>query len=453
MILRKVFKSVVASGMLSLLFLAAATVPAGAQGRTLQFIRDAEVEHIIRTYAQPIFEAASIDGEAVEIALVKDNSLNAFVAGGMNLFLHTGLLVESDDAGQLIGVLAHEIGHIAGGHLVRGREAMEGASAQAILSTLLGIGAAIASGEPGAAAVIVGGGQEMARRSFLAFTRTQESSADQAALTYMDQAGLSARGLLTFLDKLADQELLPFDRQVEFVRTHPLTRDRIDAVRSHVERSRNSDRPIPPEFVEMHARMRAKLLGFLSPVQALQRYKEGDKSVAARYGRSIALYQRGNIDQALEMIDALIALEPDNAFFHELKGQVLLENGRVRDSLAPYRRSVELLPSSSLLRGSLAQALIETGDDRLLDEALVNLKDAVAIERRSPFLWRLTATVYGRQGNQGMLAYAQAEHSLAQGDKAAARFHAEKAEEMLPAGSPGWLRAQDIRTLSAKRDD
>lgn len=453
MILRKVFKSVVAGGMMALLFLASATGPAGAQGRTLSFIRDAEVEHIIRTYAQPIFEAASVDGEAVEIALVKDNSLNAFVAGGMNLFLHTGLLIESDDADQLIGVLAHEIGHIAGGHLIRGREAIEGASAQAILSTLLGIGAAVASGQPGAAAVIVGGGQEMARRSFLAFTRSQESAADQAALSYMDQAGVSARGLLTFLDKLADQELLPVDRQIEFVRTHPLTRDRIDAVRAHVERSRLSDRPIPAEYAEMHARMKAKLLGFIFPVQALQRYKEGDPSVAARYGRSIALYQRGEVARALDMIDALIEEEQDNPFFHELKGQVLLENGRVRESLDPYRRSVELLPSSSLLRGALAQALIETGDDRLLDEALANLKDAVGRERRSPFLWRLMATVYGRQGNQGMLAYSQAEHSLAQGDRPAARFHAEKAEEMLPAGSPGWLRAQDIRTLSAQRDD
>lgn len=453
MILRKVFKSVVAGGLLGFLLLAAATVPAGAQGRTLQFIRDAEVEHIIRTYAQPIFEAASIDGDSVDIALVKDNSLNAFVAGGMNLFIHTGLLIESDGAGQLIGVLAHEIGHIAGGHLVRGREAIEGASAQAILSTLLGIGAAIASGDPGAAAVIVGGGQEMARRSFLAFTRTQESSADQAALTYLDQAGISARGLLTFLDKLADQELLPFDRQIEFVRTHPLTRDRIDAVRAHVERSHNSGRPLPPEFVEMHARMKAKLLGFLHPVQALQRYEKDDGSMAGRYGRAIALYQRGEVAKALEMIDALIAKEPDNPFFHELKGQVLLENGRVRESLPPYRRSVELLPSSALLRGSLAQALVETGDDGLLDEALANLKEAVRVERRSPFLWRLMATVYGREDEQGMLAYAQAEYSLAQGDRAAARFHAEKAEEMLPAGSPGWLRAQDIRTLSSPRDD
>ncbi|HSK40922.1 MAG TPA: M48 family metalloprotease, partial [Arenibaculum sp.] len=438
----KTFRSVVAGGMIAVLMVVGLAVAAEAQQqRRLQFIRDAEIEHTIRTYAQPLFEAAAVDGSSVEIALVKDNALNAFVAGGMNLFIHTGLLMESESAGQLMGVLAHEIGHIAGGHLVRGRDAMEGASAQAILSTLLGIGAAVATGRPDAAAAIVSGGQEMARRSFFAFSRTQESSADQAALSYLDQAGVSARDLLSFLEKLSDQELLPPDRQVEFVRTHPLTRNRIDAVRAHVARSPVSDAPLPAAFVESHDRMKAKLLGFINPVQALQRFKEDDPGIAARYGRAIALYQRGDLDRALPLIDALIDAEPDNAFFHELKGQVLLENGRLADSIAPYRKAVDLLPGSALLRSALAQALIESNDDRLLDEALDHLEEAVRTERRSPFPWRLMATVYGRKGDQGMLSYAQAEYTLAQGDQPAARFHAERAEQLLPAGSPGWLRA------------
>ncbi|UEM05118.1 M48 family metalloprotease [Skermanella rosea] len=441
---------ILAAALSALALVVVSAAPAEAQQRRLQFIRDAEIEHIIRTYAGPIFEASGINGDSVEIALVKDSSLNAFVAGGMNLFIHTGLLQESENPDELIGVIAHEIGHIAGGHLIRSQEAMEGASAQAILSALLGIGAALATGEAGAGAAILGGGQEMARRSYLAYSRAQESTADQAALGYMDQAGVSARGLLNFLEKLAGQDLRPTDRQDAFVRTHPLTQDRIESVRYHVEHSRVSDRKAPAEYVEMHARMKAKLLGFIQPQIALHRYRDSDTEVAPRYGRAIALYQRGDIRQALPLIDQLIKEEPDNPFFHELKGQVLLENSRVAESIAPYRKAVELLPDSALLRSSLAHALVETNDDSLLDEALKHLKAAASREPRTPFTWRLIATVYGRENQQGMLSYALAEEAMARGDRAVARFHAEKAENQLPAGSPGWIRAQDIRTATER---
>jgi predicted Zn-dependent protease len=438
----------VAFAAVAMVGMSAAPAEAQQQQRRLQFIRDAEIEHIIRTYAEPIFEVSGINGDSVEIALVKDSSLNAFVAGGMNLFIHTGLLLESESPGELIGVIAHEIGHIAGGHLIRSQEAMEGASAQAILSALLGLGAALATGEAGAGAAILGGGTEMARRSYLAYSRAQESTADQAALGYMDQAGISARGLLNFLEKLGNQDLRPTDRQDAFVRTHPLTLDRIESVRYHVEHSRVSDKPLPASYDDMHARMRAKLLGFVQPQIALQRFRESDTALPARYGRAIALYQRGDIKQALPMIDQLIKEEPDNPFFHELKGQVLLENSRVAEAIPPYRRSVELLPDSALLRSSLAHALIESNDDRVLDEALRNLKVAAEEEPRTPFTWRLIATVYGRQNQQGMLSYALAEEAMGRGDRGVARFHAEKAERELPTGSPGWIRAQDIRTAT-----
>jgi predicted Zn-dependent protease len=439
---------ILAVALPALALVVVSAAPAEAQERRLQFIRDAEIEHTIRTFAEPIFDVSGISGDSVEIALVKDNSLNAFVAGGMNLFIHTGLLQESEGPGELVGVIAHEIGHIAGGHLIRSQEAMEGASAQAILSALLGIGAALATGEAGAGAAIIGGGQEMARRNYLAYSRAQEGTADQAALNYMDQAGISARGLLHFLERLAGQDLRPTDRQDAFVRTHPLTLDRIESVRYHVEHSASSDKKLPSEYDEMHARMKAKLLGFVQPQLALQRYRDTDTAVAPRYGRAIALYQRGDLKQALPIIDQLIKEEPANPFFYELKGQVLLENSRVPESLAPYRKSVELLPDSALLRSALAHALIETNDDSVLEEALRNLKAAAAKEPRTPFTWRLIATVYGRENKQAMLSYALAEEAMARGDRQVARFHAEKAEKALPAGSPGWIRAQDIRTAT-----
>jgi predicted Zn-dependent protease len=413
--------------------------------RRLQFLRDAETEHIIREMSRPILEAAAVDPEAVEFVLVNDSSLNAFVAGGQNIFLHTGLLLHSDDPLQLLGVIAHETGHIAGGHLVRLRDAIEGASAQALLGMLLGVGAALATGDAGAAAAVGMGTAEMARRNALSFNRTQESAADQAGLSYLERSGMSARGMLDFLEYLAGQELRLRSGNVEYLRTHPLTRDRIDAVRFHVERSRFSDAPPRPDVVEGHRRIRAKLYAYLNPAGALRRYREDDRSVVARYARTYAHYRRTDIPRALEAVDGLIADEPDNPFFHELRGQMLFENGRIAEAVPSLRRSVELMPRSALLQTSYAHALLEGGDPAGLDPAIRALETALSIEPRSPEAWRLTAVAWNRKGDAGRTAYATAEAALSRGDRAAAAHWAERALERLPAGSPAWLRAQDIR--------
>ncbi|CAK0773207.1 Peptidase M48 [Azospirillaceae bacterium] len=415
-------------------------------GPRLAVIRDAEIEHIIRTFARPIFEVAGIDPLAVTIVLVRDGTLNAFVAGGMNIFFHTGLLIESNDPSQLIGVIAHETGHISGGHLIRGDEAMENASAESILMMLLGGAAAAASGNPGAAAAVILGGSEMIRRNLMAFSRVQESSADQAAITYLDKAHLSGRGLLAFLEKLSSQELMPVDRQSSYTRTHPLTRERIDTMQAYVEKSPWSNAGLPPQFSELHQRMKAKLIGFIQPAAALRRYPPEDRSVFARYARAVAMYQQGDIKQSLLLVDELIAVEPKNPFFYELKGQILLENRRVSESLAPYRKAVALLPDSGLLRVSLAQALLETKNPGpvVVDEALRVLESAMDEERRSSMMWRLMATAWDRKNNPGMLAYSMAEEAMARGDLAMARMHAVRAQKLLPVGSPGWIRAEDI---------
>lgn len=428
--------------------------PAAAQQprRQIKFIRDAEIEAIIRDFARPILTAAGIDADAVTIALVEDRQINAFVAGGMNMFLHTGLLQDSDDASQLLGVIAHEGGHIAGGHLIRGRDAMENASAQAILTTILGIGAAVISGRGDAGMAAVMAGNEMARRNLLAFSRAQESAADQAGLTYLERSRVSAKGLLTFLEKLAGQELAPASRQSEYLRTHPLTRDRIDSVRAHVERSKYSAAAVAPEVERAFVRMRAKLDGYLEPLTALRRYSADDPTVSARYARAIAAYRRGEIKKALPEFDALIAAEPQNPYLHEMKGQILLENSRVVEAVPAFRRAVALAPESGLLRAALAQALLETNDPRGLDEAIEHLTAAKRTEAHTPFVWRLAATAWGRKGNQGMTAYALAEEALSRGDDVVARAQSDRAMDLLPYGSPGWLRAQDIRAVVRVRD-
>lgn len=284
------------------------TAPARAQ-RQLQLLSDAETEHTIRGMARPIFEAAGIDPEAVSIVLVNDQTLNAFVAGGQNIFLHTGLLLGTDDAGQLLGVIAHETGHIAGGHLVRGSEALE----NAFLSSLLGIGIGLAGGlaagnaSAGAAGLMLG--QHLAERNFLSFSRAQESSADQAGLSYLERSQMSARGMLAFLEKLGADDPLLNDRDVGYRLTHPLTRERVETVRTFVERSRYADRPVPREWEEAYARIRAKLYAYLNPAGALRRYKAGDTAVAARYGRAYAYFRRGDVQNALPLVDGLIAEE------------------------------------------------------------------------------------------------------------------------------------------------
>ncbi len=443
----------VSVGLMVLVLAFGLPAPASAQNHApkLDFIRDAEIEHIIQGYARPIFKAAEINPDSVEIMLVKDESINAFVAGGQNLFIHTGLLMECENPEQLVGVIAHESGHIAGGHLFRGRDAMENASAEAMVAMVLGIGAAVLSGQGAAAGAIGMGGSDVAMRGYLSFSRSQEATADQAGLSFLDHAHLSAQGYYDFLKKLSGQELLPSSRQVSYTRTHPLTSERIDAVAEHLQHSAWKNAHLPASDTELFARLKAKLMGFMRPGVALRRYSADNPSIAARYARAIAYYQQGDIRTALPLIDALIAQEPRNPFFYELKGQVLMENQRLAESLPPYRKSVELEPQSGLLRASLAQALIEINTPAYTDEALKHLEFATRQEHDAPMLWRLVATAWGRKNNDGMVAYALAEEALARGDRAAARFHSTHAEKLLPRGSPGWLRAQDIHAVADDR--
>lgn len=411
----------------------------------LQLLSDAETEHIIREMVRPIFKAAGIDPEAVHIYLVNDSTVNAFVAGGQNIFIDTGLLLGLDDADQLVGVIAHETGHIAGGHLVRGSEAMENAFLSSLIGMGIGIIGGIASGNAGAGAAGMMLGQQLAQRNFLAFSRTQEASADQAGLSFMERAGVSARGLESFLGKLQQQEPVLTDRDQGYLLTHPLTQQRIDAIHDFVSRSRYSNTPTPPAWNEGLHRIQAKLYAYLDPVGALRRFKADDTSFVARYGRAYAYFRRGDVNRALPLVDGLIAQEPKNAYLYEMKGDLMFQTGRAADAPAPYRKAIELAPDADSIRVSLAHALLEQNNPAYADEALRNLQLASHSQGQSAFLWRLMAQVWNMKGNAGMLAYASAEEAFARGDKPMARAQAERAEKLLPVGSPGWIRAQDIR--------
>ncbi len=378
----------------------------------------------------------------------------------MNEFFYTGLLQLADSPEQLAGVIAHETGHIAGGHLIRGREEMRNASAQAILGMVLAVAAGAASRNGQIAAAGMSGGQQIAERNFLGFSRSQEASADAAGMSFLDKAGISVRGMLEFFQKLAGQEMLPADRQAEYVQTHPLTQDRIENVRQHLEHSPLKDVKLDPKFYTMHDRMKAKLLGFLQPETALLRYTDKDPRLTARYARAIALYQTNQVGRALNLTDGFIIEDPDNPLFYELKGQILFENSRIEESVTNYKKANELLSNSSLLHEAYGHALLETKDPARLDLAIQQLLESNRLEDRVPVTWHLLASAWGRKAElakdqqyDGMVSYALAEEAVARGaDKEAGQL-AERAMKVLPKGTPYWLRAQDIKLTTAPDAD
>ncbi|NKC32999.1 M48 family metalloprotease [Falsiroseomonas selenitidurans] len=436
-----------------LAFLVALVAPGRAVAQSapqrIVTIRDAETENLVRRLSHPLFRTAGVDPGLVRITLIQNRAINAFVSTGNRLFIHTGLIQQSGTVRELVGVLAHETGHIAGGHLARLPEEMRAAMLRSVAAMLLGGVAAAASGQSGALAAGMLGGQASAMGEFYAFTRSQEQSADQAAVTYLDRLGWSSRGMEALLEKLLDQELLVVGRQDPYFRTHPLSRDRLEFAREHIARSRFADAPMPPGFDSAFAMVRAKLDGFIdAPASTWRRYPPSDTSAPARYARTIAQFRSGRIPLAVQMIDGLLAEDPNSPWLNELKGQILFEGHRPAEALAPYARASRLAPDEPLIRLSYARVLIELGQPAQLRQAVAELEATLARERESPFVWRQMAIAQGRLGNLPQADLALAEEALLLGNARTARLLARRAEEALPAG-PQRLRAQDLRNAAA----
>ncbi len=454
-----VFRRIITLISLALFALAPLRAATAQQGQRLSLIRDAEIESTIRTFVTPIWRAAGLNPEAVEIMIVQDNALNAFVAGGQRIFLNTGLLMRAERPNQLIGVLAHETGHIAGGHLARQQEELRNLSTLQILELILGAGAM-------AGGAMSGGGAGGARPgptgpgstpvpgsllSFLRYSQTQENSADQAAIRYLEQTRQSPKGTVEFLHFLLRQERMTIARRDPYLTTHPLTPERIDTFERAAERSPYANTPDSPRFVELHQRMVAKIMGFTTPSAAMMRYAEGDRAVPARYARAIALYRQGALGSALLTLDGLLKEHPNDPYFHELRGQMLFENGRVAESLPSYRRAVQLLPQVGILKIDLARALLESNNPQNDREAVRNLELARQTESDSFELWRLMASGYSKLNNPGMTSLARAEMAVIRGQRSEAQAHAAAAERQLQPGTPAWQRAQDIKAYINSR--
>jgi len=431
--------------ILALLAFLLGPVAASAQERNLRFVRDAEIEHILSLYATPLFRAAGLQSGAVKTFLVQDDSLNAFVAGGQRIFVFTGLILATRHPGELVGVLAHETGHIRGGHLSRTRDAIAGAQAISILAALLGGVAAAASGDGSAAGAGILGGSAAGQQFFLQYSRTQESAADQAAVKLMERAGWSPRGMVDFLGVLDGQELMLGQRGNPYLRSHPLGYERIQALEHLVNQSPLRDKPAPEGMARAHEMMKAKLFGFTrSPSVTMQTFPEDDQSDPARYARAVALMKLARTDEALAELAPLIEKEPLNPYLHELKGQILLEGGRVEDSIPPLREA-SILSRHETIAVLLAQALIATSAREDNDEALDILKRVVRTDPDFAAAWQQLAIVHGRRGEHGLSTLASAEQYIRSGQPQFAREQVERALRALKPGSPEYYRAQDLQ--------
>jgi len=413
-------------------------------GRTI--IRDAEIEGIIRGYSAPLFAAAGLDPKSVRIRLINDSTLNAFVAGGRNIYIHTGLLLESKGPDALIGVIAHETGHIEGGHLSRTRAAIEEASMVQLIGTLLGAVAAVGSGRADVGQAVILGSQSTGQRLFLKYSRTQESAADQAAMRLLDQTKRSARGLEGFLSQLGDQEILNPRLQDPYAQTHPLSRERVDTLRAYIATSPYSDKPPSDADIQSHALMVAKLYAFINPfAQTMRRYPETDQSFPARYARAIAHYRQSDLKTALPLLQDLIDEQPKNPYLMELKGQMLFEHARPQEALDAYRKAYALAPDEPLIIMELARVELEVGTTELLDKSIEHFSIAHRLGAANAFSWRQLGIAYGRKGDMGMSSLALAESELRSGQLSNAQYHAGRAVSLLKPGSRAHLQAQDVQ--------
>lgn len=429
------------------LFAALALVVQPAAAQNISVLRDAETERLLQDMVDPLAEAAGLGEGAVEIVLVNDGTINAFVAGGQRIFVHSGLINAADHANEVQGVLAHELGHITGGHINRFSEGAGNATRITLLSALLAVGVALAGGSDAAMGVLAAG-QQAAMGSFLAFSRTQEASADAAGAQYLSEAGISGRGSLAFFEKLQNYEFrrnISQDQEREYSRTHPLSGNRIARLREEYVVDPAWDAPDDPELETRFRRAKAKLYGYLAPPErTLNAYPDYMIGAPARYARAYAYHQQARVDEALAEVNALIEMDPQDPYFLELKGQILLESGHVLEAIPPLREATRLTGSNPLIASSLGHALIATEDPDYLDEAESVLRAAVGRDRENPFAWYQLGVVYGQRGDIPRARLASAEQQIMQGNAQGALLNAQAAENSLPTGSPDWIRAQDV---------
>lgn len=420
-----------------------AWLAAAARAQGLPLIRDTEIELLLNDYAQPIFKAAGLGTGRVAVRIVRNEAFNAFVLDGRNVFVHTGMLMQSDTPNQVIGVLAHEAGHISGGHIAAMQSRLAREQTRMLLLKVLGIGAAIATGR-GEAMVAA---DEVIVRSFLAERRSQESAADQAGIQYLNATRQSGKGMLETFERFAQQEYVSDTYKDPFVRSHPVAVDRLRQLRDQVEKSANYAQKDPPELQMRHDLMRAKLAGYLmNPQIVANRYPASDNSVPARYARAIAKFFRGGpgaLEAAIADIDGLIKERPNHPFFHELRGDLLMRSGRAKEAIPSLRQALKLIGEASLIQVQLASALLATNDPAVIPEATGLLRRSLVADP-NPRGFRALADANYRSSKPAEADAAVAQASILEGDVKQAQIFAKRAQRGLTPNSPLWITMDDI---------
>ena len=436
--------------MLALVLGLATARPAAAQDDDSgpSILRDTETEALFADVAKPLVEAANLSNKSVKVVLLNDDEINAFVAGSQNVYVNSGLVTRADNVNQLQFVIAHELGHVAGGHAIRMGEGMKQATGITLATMVLGaIAIAAGAGEAGMGLMMMG--QRAALGEFLAFTRAQETSADLAGASYLHKAGISGKGGLDFFKKLQNQEYrLAIYATDSYDRTHPLSSERIAMLTDLFQKDPAWNAPTDPKLEARFQRVKAKLIGFINPRQGVTKYPESDQTIPAHYARAYAYHLTAYPEKALSEADALLKVDPHDPYFLELKGQILLESGKPSEAIAPLREATERTHNAPLIASMLGHALISTEDPKNFAEAKAILKTAVAVDNENPFAWYQLGMVYDQEGDQPRAALATAERSNLEGNPKLALASAEAAMRGIPEGTPDYLRAQDIAMVS-----
>ena len=430
-----------------------ASFPARPQTGTnagIPMIRDAEIEQLLRDYTAPIFRVAGLTDQNIHAVIIDDKSFNAFVMDAHRIFINVGALTQATAPNQVIGVLAHETGHIVGGHLSKIRQELANVQTAALIGMLLGVGALVAGAHSGSAdtgnigMAAIAAPQALGLNRLLAYQRAQEESADRAGVRFLTMTGQSAKGMYDTFKHFADESLFSAQGINPYFQNHPMPQERMAALAELVKTPYWAKKD-PPELQFRHDMMRAKLFGFTErPASVLAHYPSTDTSLPARYARAISAYRFGDPRNAIAQIDSLIQAMPNYPYFYELKGQALLEGGHPADAVAPLRHAVQLAPSPALIQILLAQAIVATNDAKSADEAISLLHAAIIKEPEAADAYTTLAMAYARKNNLADADLASAQAAFARGDNKTARELAERAKQRFPIGSPGWVRADDI---------
>lgn len=437
--------------------IAVAPMPAFAQGKGLPVLRDTESEQLLRDYTRPILRAAGLERQNIQMVIINESVFNAFVADGRRIFVNYGAMMKSDTPNQIIGVLAHETGHLAGGHLSKLREQLAAAQTQMIIAMLLGAGALVAgarggspnSGLANAGAAAMSAPQEVIRRSLLSYVRQQEENADRAGVKFLTATGQSARGMYETFKRFTNESLFAARGSDPYVMSHPMPAERVAALEELARSSPYWEKKDDPALQLRHDMVRAKISAFMERQDTVhRRYPLSNDSLPARYARAITTYRHGDLRSAIAQIDALIQVQPANPYFYELRGQALLEGGRPAEAILPLRKAVQLSNNAPLIEMLLGQALVATDNKAHTEEAIAILRAAVARETEAPLGYTQLAMAYGRKGDYAQADLASAQAAYLRGDNKTARDLASRAKTRFAIGTPGWVKADDI--VSAK---